>query len=84
MIGEVRPHARRVLDDAVDQPLVVERRAVLGDPDLEVAVVGAQPNSRSCRPRASTSQPIAVIGPRDCTVSACSGASGDSRTVVGE
>src|SRR3954447_12297213 len=32
--------ARRVLDDPVDRPLVVERRAVLGDPDLQVAVVG--------------------------------------------
>src|SRR5690349_14992238 len=36
-------HPRRVLDDAVDEPLVVERRAVLGDPDLQIAVVGAQP-----------------------------------------
>src|SRR3954470_20040085 len=35
MVAEER-HPRRVLDHAVDQPLVVERRAVLGDPDLEV------------------------------------------------
>src|SRR4051794_16993549 len=34
MVAQER-HPRRVLDDAVDVPLVVERRAVLGDPDLE-------------------------------------------------
>ena len=36
--------ARGVLDHAVDQLLVVERGAVLGDPDLQVAVVGPQPH----------------------------------------
>src|SRR4051812_10962098 len=39
-------HPRRVLDHAVDELLVVEGGAVLGDPDLEIAVVGAQPQQQ--------------------------------------
>src|SRR6478735_12056689 len=39
-------HPRRVLDHAVDELLVVEGCAVLGDPDLQIAVVGAQPQQQ--------------------------------------
>src|SRR3954454_17201367 len=42
---------RRVLHDAVDQPLVVERRPVLGDPDLQIAVVVAQPQQQVVQAR---------------------------------
>ena len=61
---------RRVLDDAVDERLVVERGAVLGDPDLagrrsRPAAAAAGRAARS----ASTGQPIAVVCPRGVTVS---------------
>src|SRR4051794_30380106 len=39
-------HPRRVLDHAVDELLVVEGGAVLGDPDLQIAVVRAQPQQQ--------------------------------------
>src|SRR3954451_9099619 len=43
-------HPRRVLDHAVDELLVVEGGAVLGDPDLEIAVVGPQAQQQVIEP----------------------------------
>src|SRR3954454_13278658 len=43
-------HPRRVLDHAVDELLVVERRPVLGDPDLQIPVVGPQPQQQVVQP----------------------------------
>ena len=75
---------RRVLDDAVDQTLVVERRAVLGDPDLEIAVVGAQSQQQVVETqKRRPASPSRSSRPRAGTVSASSGSSADSRTHVG-